>query len=180
MLEKKIIMSYAFSFIQYLKYFFKASNGRGHGVHSPFVYSFIISVLNKKNQYSNTENVNKYDALVQSMISYYTPESICIEDALNKEQALTKISNLERVDLLYLKKIKNSDDLWMFFNTVMQKVNSQSILIFEGIHQNSQMQACWENIKMNQQVRLTIDVFKLGILFFRTEQREKENFIIRF
>ena len=37
------------------------------------------------------------------------------------------------------------------------------------------MQACWENIKMNQQVRLTIDVFKLGILFFRTEQREKEN-----
>lgn len=31
--------------IKYLGYLFKASNGKGHGVHSPFVYDFIESVL---------------------------------------------------------------------------------------------------------------------------------------
>lgn len=31
--------------IKYLSYLLKASNGKGHGVHSPFVYDFIESVL---------------------------------------------------------------------------------------------------------------------------------------
>lgn len=33
---------------KYLQYYIKASNGRGHGTHSPFVYSFIREVLNDK------------------------------------------------------------------------------------------------------------------------------------
>ena len=32
---------------KYIQYYFKASNGKGHGVHSPFVYLFIKEVLNK-------------------------------------------------------------------------------------------------------------------------------------
>lgn len=35
---------------KYFKYLFKASNGNGHGVHSPFVFTFIKEVLNKKAQ----------------------------------------------------------------------------------------------------------------------------------
>ena len=42
------------------------------------------------------------------------------------------------------------------------------------------MEASWEAIKIHNDVKLTIDVYKLGIVFFRQEQLEKENFIIRF
>ena len=31
---------------KYLQYYFTAANGRGHGVHSPFVFDFITNVLN--------------------------------------------------------------------------------------------------------------------------------------
>lgn len=31
---------------KYFSYYLKASNGKGHGMHSPFVYDFIINVLN--------------------------------------------------------------------------------------------------------------------------------------
>src|SRR3954471_19635979 len=31
---------------KFLKYFITASNGKGHGVHSPFVFDFIINVMN--------------------------------------------------------------------------------------------------------------------------------------
>lgn len=37
--------------LRYLKYWFSASNGKGHGVHSPFVFDFITSVLNDKRYY---------------------------------------------------------------------------------------------------------------------------------
>ncbi|UAY52434.1 O-methyltransferase [Ferruginibacter albus] len=36
---------------KYLHYYFTASNGKGHGVHSPFVFDFIIKVLQDKEQY---------------------------------------------------------------------------------------------------------------------------------
>ena len=36
---------------KYFFYYFKAKNGKGHGVHSPFVFDFIIHVLNDKKKY---------------------------------------------------------------------------------------------------------------------------------
>src|SRR3954463_12768476 len=33
---------------KYMQYLWHASNGKGHGVHSPFVFSFITQVLNDK------------------------------------------------------------------------------------------------------------------------------------
>lgn len=36
---------------KYLHYYFTASNGKGHGIHSPFVFDFIKNVLNDKKQY---------------------------------------------------------------------------------------------------------------------------------
>lgn len=36
---------------KYSGYYFKAQNGKGHGIHSPFVFDFIIHVLNDKKKY---------------------------------------------------------------------------------------------------------------------------------
>ncbi len=36
---------------KYLNYYFTASNGKGHGVHSPFVFEFIKFVLNDRKHY---------------------------------------------------------------------------------------------------------------------------------
>src|SRR6185436_15852928 len=37
--------------LKYLKYWLTASNGRGHGIHSPFIFEFITKVLNDKTAY---------------------------------------------------------------------------------------------------------------------------------
>jgi predicted O-methyltransferase YrrM len=36
---------------KYLHYFLTASNGKGHGMHSPFVFDFILNVLNNKSNF---------------------------------------------------------------------------------------------------------------------------------
>ena len=36
--------------LHYLRYLLTASNGRGHGIHSPFVYDFVEQVLNARDQ----------------------------------------------------------------------------------------------------------------------------------
>ena len=47
-------------FLKYLWYLLKASNGSGHGIHSPFVFSFIKEVLNKKEETKWATKIEKY------------------------------------------------------------------------------------------------------------------------
>ena len=177
-------MSYSFPIrlFKYFNYYFNASNGKGHGVHSPFVYSFIRSVLNNKELKQEANYSNKYLALVKRMVAYYMPANVMELEAtpLNKAKVLEEIENTNTIGLLYIKQIKNAEDLMMYFNAALKKINTESILIFEGIHKSKEMESSWEKIKMHYEVKLTIDLYKLGIVFFRQEQLEKENFIIRF
>jgi predicted O-methyltransferase YrrM len=42
---------------KYIHYFFTASNGKGHGIHSPFVFDFVKNVLNDRNDYKLYQTV---------------------------------------------------------------------------------------------------------------------------
>lgn len=42
---------------KYLRYYISASNGKGHGMHSPFVFDFVQKVLNDRQQYPAYEAV---------------------------------------------------------------------------------------------------------------------------
>ncbi len=167
---------------KYFNYYFNASNGKGHGVHSPFVFNFISSILNNKELKQEANYSNKYRALVIRMVAYYMPVVVMEFEATpsNKADVLEEIENADSIGLLYIKQIKNAEDLTIYFNTAIKKANTESILIFEGIHKSKEMEASWEKIKMHKEVKLTIDLYKLGIVFFRKEQLEKENFTIRF
>ncbi len=167
---------------KYFNYYFNASNGKGHGVHSPFVFNFISSILNNKELKQEANYSNKYRALVIRMVAFYMPVVVMEFEATpsNKADVLEEIENADTIGLLYIKQIKNAEDLTIYFNTAIKKANTESILIFEGIYKSKEMEASWEKIIMHKEVKLTIDLYKLGIVFFRKEQLEKENFTIRF
>src|SRR5206468_12455346 len=44
---------------KYLKYYLTSFNSKGHGMHSPFVFSFIQYVLNNKNNYQEPEEIEQ-------------------------------------------------------------------------------------------------------------------------
>jgi predicted O-methyltransferase YrrM len=54
---------------KYVKYYFTASNGKGHGVHSPFVFEFIKLVLNDKKIYPCYE---KIEAVRRKLLADYS------------------------------------------------------------------------------------------------------------
>ena len=167
---------------KYFNYYFNASNGKGHGVHSPFVFNFISSILNNKELKQEANYSNKYRALLIRMVAYYMPEVVMEFEATpsNKADVLEEIENADTIGLLHVKQNKNAAQLMIYFNAAIKKVNTESILIFDNIHDSKEMENSWEAIKMHKEVKLTIDLYKLGIVFFRQEQLEKESFTIRF
>ena len=51
---------------KYLRYYINAKNGKGHGIHSPFVFDFVVHVLNDTNNYSCYDRI---ESLRQQLLS---------------------------------------------------------------------------------------------------------------
>ena len=65
-----------------------------------------------------------------------------------------------------------------YFELLLSTVTNDSVWIFDDIHWSQEMEEAWEVIKNHASVKVTIDTFQWGIVFFRSEQ-EKEHFVIR-
>lgn len=65
-----------------------------------------------------------------------------------------------------------------YFRLFLKKVRNNSVLIFDDIYWSSGMSKAWEEIKQHPDVTVTVDLFYIGIVFFRKEQ-VKEHFKLR-
>ena len=45
---------------KYLHYYINAKNGKGHGIHSPFVFDFVVHVLNDTKKYECYEKIEPF------------------------------------------------------------------------------------------------------------------------
>ena len=64
-----------------------------------------------------------------------------------------------------------------YFELLLPTITNTSVWIFDDIHWSAEMENAWEIIKKHPKVKVTIDTFQWGIVFFRVEQ-EKEHFVI--
>ena len=256
---------------KYLNYYLTASNGKGHGIHSPFVFDFITKVLNDKKTYpayrrveelrekllldNNVLNVEdfgagssvtksnqrriasiaknaakpkKFGKLLFRMVQYYKPEQVLeLGTSLgittsylasanpnarvstfegSKEIAESAAKNFQSLELNNIKLITGNFDETLapainqlssvefafidgnhrykptinYFNHILSKTHSNSVLIFDDIHWSKEMEQAWEEIKNHSAITSTIDLFFIGLVFFRSEIKEKQHFTIRF
>lgn len=257
--------------LKYLRYYLAASNGKGHGMHSPFVFEFITKILNDKTIYPDYEKVEalrggllndhtvleiedfgagssvtkknkrsissiaknaakpkKFGQLLFRMLKYYQPAtilemgtslgittsylSLAKPDARvitmegSKEIAEVAQVNFRNLEIRNVEIIEGNFDTTLsslithhssidfafidgnhrqepterYFKELLAKTNNDSILVFDDIHWSSEMEAAWETIRNNAAVTCSIDLFFIGIVFFRKEFKEKQHFEIRF
>ncbi|MFB9110957.1 O-methyltransferase [Flavobacterium gyeonganense] len=65
-----------------------------------------------------------------------------------------------------------------YFELLLPTTDNDSVWILDDIHWSEDMEKAWKIIKKHPKVKVTIDTFQWGFVFFRHEQ-EKEHFIIR-
>lgn len=255
---------------KYFHYYFKAQNGKGHGIHSPFVFDFIIHVLNDKkkyNCYSKIESLRKrllknnhsievedfgagsavipfrdrkikgiastslkkkkYAQLLFRIAKYYQSKNIVelgtsfgisasylasnnysyvltfegshniakvasnnfrelglhnielIEGDFEKTLPLS-IDKFKSVDLLFIDGNHRKEPTLAYFNFFLKKSGPQSIFIFDDIHWSKGMEEAWKLVQQHDSVTLTIDLFFIGLVFFRKDFKVKQHFTIRF
>jgi predicted O-methyltransferase YrrM len=256
---------------RYLKYYCAASNGKGHGIHSPFVFEFVTRVLNDDRHfyaYSTIENLRrlmlsdprevlvedigagtgvqtirtrkvkdlassslktkKYGQLLFRMIEQYTPGTILelgsslgittayLASAGKKASVITMetaaavaelaqqnfrklqlnnirmitgnfdetlqptIAELGKIDLACIDGNHRYETTLRYYHELLPALHEQSILVFDDIHQSKEMEKAWNEIRRQPGVTVSIDLFFTGLIFFRKENKVKQDFTIRF
>lgn len=96
-----------------------------------------------------------------------------------KPEQQTSTYNLQpTTDLIYFDGNHQKEATLKYFHQLLPLAHNDSVFIFDDIHWSKGMEEAWEEIKAHPRVRVTIDSFFWGIVFFREEQ-EKEHFVIR-
>lgn len=87
---------------------------------------------------------------------------------------------VETVDLAYIDGNHRLQPTLAYFGQLLQKKCDTTIFIFDDIHWSAEMEEAWRTIQQHPDVRYTIDLFFLGIVFFKPEFKAKQHFTIRF
>ena len=89
------------------------------------------------------------------------------------------LKNHKNFDFVFIDGNHREQPTINYFKQCLEKANENSVLIFDDIYWSEEMMQAWEEIKNNNKVTITIDLFFMGIVFFRKEQA-KQHFLIRF
>ncbi len=97
----------------------------------------------------------------------------------NLDEVLEKqVANIPKIDFAFFDANHRYAPTIRYFETCLQKVHNDSLFIFDDIHWSAEMEAAWEYIKAHPSVTVTIDLFTVGLVFFR-QQQPKQHFTLR-
>lgn len=89
------------------------------------------------------------------------------------------IEQTESLDFVFVDGNHRKEATLNYFNWCLARVNENTVLIFDDIYWSKGMKEAWNEIKNHPQVTVTVDLFWIGLVFFKKGQ-EKEHFYIKY
>ncbi|WP_316801017.1 class I SAM-dependent methyltransferase [Pedobacter frigidisoli] len=89
------------------------------------------------------------------------------------------IAKQPSLDFVYIDGNHRKDATLNYFKWCLPKVTENSLLIFDDIYWSEGMKEAWAEIKAHPQVTVTIDLFWIGLVYFKKGQ-VKEHFKLKF
>jgi predicted O-methyltransferase YrrM len=89
------------------------------------------------------------------------------------------VGTLDRVDFAFFDANHRYEPTVRYFETCLTSARTDSVFVFDDIHWSPEMERAWRYIKAHPRVTVTVDLFQVGLVFFRTEQ-PKQHFVLRY
>jgi predicted O-methyltransferase YrrM len=95
------------------------------------------------------------------------------------EFLLSKLKRIEHPLMVFIDGDHRYESTMRYFNKILEYKRADSIIVFDDIRWSQEMKKAWNEIKDHSQTILSIDLFFMGIVFFK-EGALKQNFMINF
>jgi predicted O-methyltransferase YrrM len=89
------------------------------------------------------------------------------------------IEERQQLDFVYIDGNHTKEATLNYFEWCLPKVTENTMLIFDDIYWSEGMKQAWEEIKNHPKVTITVDLFWIGLVYFRAGQA-KEHFKLKY
>jgi predicted O-methyltransferase YrrM len=89
------------------------------------------------------------------------------------------LKDIQTLDFVFFDGNHRKQPTLDYFNKCLEKSHEKSIFVMDDIYWSEEMKEAWEVIKADPRVTITIDLFFVGLVFFRKGQA-KQDFVIKF
>jgi predicted O-methyltransferase YrrM len=95
-----------------------------------------------------------------------------------QEMLPVALLDIGRLDCLYLDGDHRKDASLKYFEACLEKAHENSFFIIADIHWSGEMEAAWEQMKAHPEVTLTIDLYHVGLIFFRKQSKGESHYTL--
>ncbi|MCG9973001.1 O-methyltransferase [Christiangramia crocea] len=133
---------------------------------------------NRKTQLNTMEGCSEIARIAGNQLDKFKLKNIQLINIQFEEGIKEVLHEPAELDLIYFDGNHQKEATLKYFHQLLPKAHSDSVFIFDDIHWSPGMEEAWEEIKKHPKVKVSIDTYKWGLVFFRKEQ-VKQDFIIR-
>ncbi len=95
------------------------------------------------------------------------------------ETLQNQLQQTNRIDFAFFDANHRYEPTVDYFEKCLAKAHEDTCFVFDDIYWSEGMKKAWEHIKNHPRSTITIDIFYVGIVFFRSKQ-PKQHFILKF
>lgn len=89
------------------------------------------------------------------------------------------LRSVDALDMVYIDGHHLKEPTLEYFEQCLTKAHNDSLFILDDIHWSKGMEEAWEAVKQHPRVTVTIDLYAMGLVFFRSEQA-RQHFRLRY
>lgn len=133
----------------------------------------------KKANWTTMEGCPETAKIAQKVFNSYQANSIKIVVGDFSKTLPKVVQDYPKLDYVFFDGNHQKQPTIDYFETCLPKATDHSLFIFDDIHWSKGMEEAWDYIKNHPKVSVSIDLFWIGLVFFKKDQK-KENFVLRF
>ena len=130
----------------------------------------------------NVVTIERRKVLAEFASSYIRKagfRNVKVEEGDPLERLSKVMGGMEELDFLYMGDCLEGKDVEARLRICMPKMSCRSVLVVCGIYENESMTEAWRHIQAMEKVRVTLDLFKYGIVIF-DGRLQKEDYYLRY
>lgn len=141
--------------------------------------SIYLAAANRKATVTTIEACSNIAKQAEHNFLFLKQQNITLLNQSFEEGLPTFLQKVPKLDFVFFDGNHRKQPTLNYFYLCLEKVHNDSILVFDDIHWSVEMEGAWNEIKKNEKVVVTIDLFQFGLVFFRKEM-SKQNFVIKY
>ncbi len=116
--------------------------------------------------------------VARNTLRHFSLKNVELVEGRFEERLPVVLADLGKLDYLYVDGNHRYEPTVSYFEQCLQAAHDDSVFIFDDIHWSEEMEQAWEHIRRHPAVRLSIDLYFIGLVFFKDEFPVKQDFTL--